>query len=445
MSKRADKKATRLATAEHFLRQAEGASTASVSPLLVAQREKMAQLLRENGLPIYRDEAYQRFKINDALTEEWDLTSHPELTQAKAATYSCRLTYPDTHQAFIVGGQVGQSSHNNGFFAGSIKQFEQLYPEEAQRYYNQSKSIEQAPLTQLNSLFAEDLFVFYIQKSTKLQTPLHLIHYISAVGKEHTLTFPRILVIAEEGAEGTLLLCDHSSGESSAAYVGAIELFAGKGSKVHYYNIEESNKQTLRVMDTHITQEEDSVVVVDNITINNGRTRNNYFCALEGERASIDLDGLGILDDEMLLDNWAEIKHNSPNCHSDQLFKYTMNDRAVGSFSGLIYVAQVAQKTEAYQNNRNLLLSETAKMFSKPQLEIYADDVKCSHGMTTGELDDAAIFYMQQRGIPLLEAKLMLTSAFMHDVLSRIHYEPLRERLTKTIDNRFRGIPSTCR
>lgn len=440
--KKSKRKEAQLALAQHFLSQYQPAPT---HPLLERDRAAAREYLQERGLPIYREEDYQYFKIDEWLSKEWQLSSAPRLTEAEAKAYACRLTYPDVVQAYLIGGKVAPSVEGQGYFAGSITKFASKYPEVAERYYNQMPSTKEARLTQLNSLYNEDLFVYYIPEGVHLPSPLHLIHYSSSSKDQgQTLTFPRILVIAEAESEATLLFCDHGKHEEATGYIGAIEIYVDRGAKFSYFNIEESSTHSLRVMETHIQQAEDSTVIVDNVTVQNGATRNNFFCDLIGERASIDLDGLGVLDDAKRLDNWCFIRHSSPNCHSDQLFKYTMNDTSIGSFCGRIYVAPDAQKTEAYQNNRNLLLSEQAKMFSKPQLEIYADDVKCSHGMTTGELNEQAIFYMRQRGIPLMEAKLMLTAAFMSDVLEKISYLPLRERLINTIDKRYRGLPASC-
>lgn len=442
MMKRSKRKEAQLALAERFLalEPAQGAH-----PILRAARAEAREQLRAEGLPIYREEHYQYFKIDELLSQDWRIESLPRLTKEQASGYACRLTYPDARQNYLIGGMVATSDEAQGFFAGSLNDFATKYPGVAERYYGRMNSVQKSRLARLNTLFVEDAFVFYLPKGTKLDAPVHLIHYATIAGRDGVLTFPRVLVIAEEGAEGKLLLCDHDVVDTASAYVGVLEIYAEEGAKLQYYNIEESDSLSLRIMETHIHLEEDSHVLVDNITVHNGRTRNNYFCDLAGERAHLDLDGLGVLDDDKSLDNWSEIRHSMPNCTSDELFKYTMNDTAIGSFSGLIYVARDAQKTVAFQNNRNLLLSDAAKMFSKPQLEIYADDVKCSHGMTTGELDEQAVFYMQQRGIPRMEARLMLTVAFMTDVLDKIEYEPLRKRLVGTLDNRYRGLPATCK
>ncbi|MDO5016790.1 MAG: Fe-S cluster assembly protein SufD [Porphyromonas sp.] len=414
-------------------------------PVMEQWRPMAKTALIEEGLPVYREEDYKYFKIDQFLSEDRHITITPKLSSEETKAYACRLTYPDVHQAYLVGGRVSSTVNSQEFFVGSIDDFELKHPGVAAKYYNQMASARKAPLTQLNTLYAQDLFVLHIPKGVKVEKPIHLIHYAGTAAEVSTLTFPRILVIAEANSSATLLLCDHGNTDTDSAYIGAIEIYAQKGAGIHYYNVEETGTHSLRLMDTHIHQEQDSNVVVDSITMQNGTTRNNYYCDLAGENAHLDLDGLGLLDGDKQLDSWSLIRHSVPNCFSDELFKYTMNDSSVGAFSGRIYVAKDAQKTMAYQNNRNLLLSDKAKMYSKPQLEIYADDVKCSHGMTTGELDDLAIFYLQQRGIPKMEARLMLTAAFMTEVLDKITYQPLRERLEATLDKRYRGIPSNCK
>lgn len=427
------------------LYQASKESISRISPTLMNdKRDGAMQEIISDGLPYFRQEEYQRFKIDQEIAAERTLHLQNKEKEINLRPFSCRLTYPDAIQCFIIEGRVHTPESGKNFFIGPISEFIEKYPNVAEKYYNNVLSEDNDTLSSLNTLFSSDVFVYYLPKGVKNEQPIHLIHYPNAgTDKNAPISFPRILWIAEEESEGSLLLCDHAT-EGISTYIGVMEVFAAKNSRLEYYNIEETTMQSLRIFNTHIHQEEDSKVLIDNMTIKNGKTRNNFYCNLFGEHANLDLDGLGILDDEQLLDNWSIIRHHVPNCHSDELFKYTLNDKAVGSFSGLIYVAPDAQKTLAYQNNRNLVLADSAKMYSKPQLEIYADDVKCSHGMTTGELNEAAIFYMQQRGIPYVEAKLLLTIAFMSDVLDKITLEPLRERLYTVIDNRFRGLPGTC-
>lgn len=428
-----------------LFKQQESEITLSSPTLMNKKRAQALSNLTTMGLPHFREESYQRFKIDQELSEERTLNLQETISgEEDLKTFSCRLTYPDAIQCFIIEGKVYVPKICDDFFLGSFSDLEKIHPDIAERYYNQIAEGDNDRLTTLNTLFATEALVYYIPKGVKNNQPIHLIHY-SKINESNSpnISFPRILWIAEEDSKSVLLLCDHATKDSSC-YVGAIEIFADKSAELEYYNIEETSSEVLRIFNTHVHQEKDSKVLIDNITIKNGKTRNNFYCNLNGENAHLDLDGLGILDDEQLVDNWTIIRHNTPNCQSDELFKYTLNDKSVGSFSGLIYVAPNAQKTQAYQNNRNLILADGAKMFSKPQLEIYADDVKCSHGMTTGELNKDAIFYLQQRSIPYVEAKLLLTIAFMSDVLEKIEFTPLRERLYTVIENRYRGLPGTC-
>ena len=183
---------------------------------------------------------------------------------------------------------------------------------------------------------------------------------------------------------------------------------------------------------------------MNGITLTNGLTRNNYYVELDGAHATTSLCGMSVLDKEQQLDTYSLITHTAPNCVSDELFKYVLNDHAVGAFSGRILVKEGAEKTEAYQSNRNLCATREAHMYSKPQLEIYADDVKCSHGMTTGQLDENALFYMRSRGIPLEEARMLLSVAFMADVIEHVRLDALKDRLHKLVEKRFRGELAKC-
>lgn len=415
------------------------------SPDLLNQARQAAyDYLKENELPKTWSEKYKRFDIDTPLSEQWDLNlTRKSYGVDPLKDYPCRLSYMSTVQSFVLDDRIYKMpEEEKTVFIGSISDFEGRYPNVAQNYYNKMESVQDDPLSALNTLFVQDVLVVYIPKNVRAEDPMHVIN-LSGIAP-NTMTSPRYLVIAEENSLATLLFCDHAATENKSFRNSVIEIYANAGATVECYDVEETGDNTIRLHNLHVHQDANSTVVVSNLTIHNGQTRNNFYSDLKGERSSFVLSGLCILDGEQKADNYSIIHHSVPNCHSSELFKYSLNDRAVGSFCGRIYVARDAQKTEAYQNNRNLLLSDTAKMYSKPQLEIYADDVKCSHGMTTGQLDTSALFYMCQRGVPYMEAKLMLTIAFMSDVLDTIHLVPLKTRLEEVIDKRFRGLPATC-
>ena len=193
-----------------------------------------------------------------------------------------------------------------------------------------------------------------------------------------------------------------------------------------------------------VSQSAGSNLLIDGMTLSNGSTRNNYHIDVKGEHAETHLLGMAISSGEQHIDNHTFIGHHAGHCHSNELFKYVLDDNATGAFSGKILVAPDAPKVEAYQSNRNVCASATAKMFTKPQLEIYTDDVKCSHGATVGQLDRDALFYMRTRGIPEQEARILLMQAFMSDVIDGVRIEALKDRLRHLVEKRFAGALSNC-
>ena len=254
----------------------------------------------------------------------------------------------------------------------------------------------------------------------------------------------RVLVILGNNSGLKLLLCDHTSDSRKYLTTQVTEIYAGAGSSLKFYEMEETSLSNSRVAELYIRQERDSNVSVTGITLNNGNTRNSSFVTLAGGGASLRLDGIAIVDGKQHIDNATFVDHQVENCQSSELFKYVLDDESVGAFSGKVLVREGAQHTVSQQTNRNICVKRTARMFTQPQLEIYADDVKCSHGATVGQIDEKALFYMRQRGIPEDEARTLLMMAFVEDVLDNIGLEPLRQRLRHLVERRFKSGSSLC-
>jgi len=329
-----------------------------------------------------------------------------------------------------------------GVFAGSLQRFSELYPDQFAAHYAQIADYSDNGVVAYNTMFAQDGFVVYVPKNVILEKPLQLINILR--GGVNLSVNRRILIIAEENAQVKLLVCDHTVDDIHFVVTQVTEVFAGVSAQVDVYELEENSEKVTRLNNLFSEQKDNSNVVTSSITLHNGYTRNNYRFRLLGQHAEAHAGGLAICDKEQHIDNFAFLDHASPNCMSNELFKTVLNDRATGVFCGKILVEKDAQKTMAYQNNRNLLASDSAQMFSKPQLEIYADDVKCSHGLTTGQLDEEALFYMRARGIDKDEARLLLMVAFTRDVVDMVRIESLQERLTNLINKRFRGELMRC-
>ena len=224
-----------------------------------------------------------------------------------------------------------------------------------------------------------------------------------------------------------------------------MEVVLGENATLDIYDIEESSSLTGRVSSLWARQATGSNLLVNGITLVNGTTRNDMSVDIVGEHCETHLLGMAICNEHQVIDNHTFIAHNTPRCTSNELFKYVLDDEARGAFTGKILVKKGADKVEAYQSNKNVLASELAKVHTKPQLEIYNDDVRCSHGATVGQLDKNALFYMQARGISLSEARTLLMQAFMSDVIAEVRLESLRDRLRHLVEKRFYGQLALCR
>lgn len=308
-------------------------------------------------------------------------------------------------------------------------------------YYNRIADSKDAVVA-LNTLLCVDALVIYVPKNTCVEHPIQISNTLK--GEHDTMVLRRILIIMEEGAEANVIITDKAVDQSKFLSNQVIEVVAGDNSHLSLYEVEETHLLCTRYSSVFVRQGRDSVVRHTGITLFNGHTRNRIDVALQGEGSEVILNGCVIADKMQRVDNNTLIDHQVPSCQSHELYKYVLDDSAVGAFAGRILVREGAQKTVSTETNSNLCATRTARMYTQPMLEIYADDVKCSHGSTVGQMDDLALFYMRQRGIPEKEARLLLKSAFITEVIETIPLEPLRDRLHLFVDMRLRGELSKC-
>ncbi len=258
------------------------------------------------------------------------------------------------------------------------------------------------------------------------------------------MTQHRNLFILEENSEAEVIVCDHTLSTSNFLTNSVSEFFIDKNAHFDFVRIQNEHNGSKQVSHLFFHQERDSRVTANTISLHGGLIRNNVYARLDDEGCENNTYGLYLTDKGQHIDNFVFMDHAKPHCLSNQLFKGVLDDFATGAFNGKVLVRQDAQKTEAYQANNNILLTDDADMNTKPQLEIYADDVKCSHGATVGQLDESALFYLRSRGIEKREARLLLMYAFAHEVIDKIKVLPLQERIHELVAKRLRGELSRC-
>ena len=316
------------------------------------------------------------------------------------------------------------------------------YPELMADYYGKIAKMND-PTVALNSLLVQDGLLIYVPDGVVAERPIQLVNIFNAA--LDMMVQRRLLIVVGKNAAIKLLACDHTqSPDYSYLNNQVVEIVAMQGATLDYYDMEESTPKTSRVSSIYVEQHEGSNVLIDGITLTNGFTRNNYHVEVNGEHAETHLLGMTIASGEQHVDSHTFISHNAPRCHSNEMFKYVLNDNAVGAFAGKILVQPGCPRVEAYQGNRNLCGAPTAKMYTKPQLEIYTDDVMCSHGSAVGQLDEEALFYMRTRGIGIDEARRLLMQAFVADVIDGVRLDALKDRLHYLVEKRFAGTLSNC-
>lgn len=418
------------------------------SAVMNAPREQALADLERMGFPSTRSEDYKYTDVPAAFAPDYGLNiNRVAIPVNPYDVFRCDVPNMSTSLYFVVNDsfydrEQPKAPLPEGVYAGGLKTFTEQYPDVAARYYGEAAPTGHDGIIALNTMLAQDGFVLYVPAGVTVDRPIQLVNIFRS--DVDTMANRRILVILEANASAKLLVCDHSIDPVRFLATQVVEIFAGEGAYFDYYDLEESSEQTTRFASVHVRQAASSNVLVDGITLTNGLTRNNYYIELNGEHADATLCGMSILDKQQQLDTYSHITHAVAHCTSTELFKNVLTDQAVGAFSGRILVKENAQKTAAYQTNRNLCATREARMYSKPQLEIYADDVKCSHGMTTGQLDENALFYMQSRGIPRDEARMLLSVAFTADVIDHVRLDALKDRLHKLVEKRFRGELAKC-
>ena len=403
---------------------------------------------KQVGFPTLKDENYLYTNVKRIFDLDYGLNlNRLSIPVNPNEVFQCDVPNLGASLYFVVNdsfyaNNLSGANLPEGVFAGSLKAFMNRYPDIASRYYGKAVSTGSDAVASLNTMFVQDGFVLYVPEGVKVERPVQLVQIFRS--DVDLMANRRMLVIIEPYASAKMLICDHSIDEVNFLGTQVVEIFAAENAAFDYYDLEESSIATTRFSSVFVEQSASSNVLINGITLNNGLSRNNYHIRLKGEHATSTLCGMAILDQNQKVDTYSHITHSAPYCTSNELFKNVLSDHSTAVFNGRILVKEGAKKTVAYQTNRNLCTTRDAKMYSQPQLEIYADDVKCSHGMTMGQLDEQALFYMRTRGLSYDEARMMLSVAFTSEIIAYVRLESLKDRLNLLVEKRFRGELVRC-
>ncbi len=415
---------------------------------LNAARDLAFEALQGRELPDTGVEGYEKTSIDELFSPDFGVNiNRMQLPCDIAAAFKCGVPNVSSLLAVVVNDHfVPSATLLNNLPAGvtvmSLARAARERADEIARHYGTAASL-QSPGTALNTLLAQDGVYVHVPAGVKVDRPIQLVNLSST--PVPMLTVRRVLIVLDEGAHLSVLSCDHTMRDSNIALNSqVIEVIAGPHSVFNLCDIEESAAGQSRYSQLYINAMEHSEINVGGMTLHCGTTRNEYRVNILGQRAHCQLAGMAIGSDSQHIDNSSDVTHSAPHATSRQLFKYVLDDQASGAFEGSIVVTPEAPFTEAYQSDRNILASSQARMHTKPQLLIYNDDVKCSHGATTGQLDEHALFYMQTRGIPREQARMMLMQAFMAEVVDTVSVDAIRDRLRYLVERRLAGFDASC-
>lgn len=411
-------------------------------------RDKAFDDFCRQGFPSKKVERYKYTDMQKIFEPNYGLNlNRLEIPVNPYDVFKCDVPNLSTSLYFVVNDSfydkmLPKCSLAEGVVVGSLSKVATEHPELVAKYYGKIANTGDDAVTALNTMLSQDGLMVYVPKNVKVEKAIQVINILRS--DVDLMVNRRVLIVMEQGSEAKFLFCDHAADDRNFLATQVIEAFVGENAKLDLYCLEETHYKNTRVSNVYIEQQANSVVNHNVITLHNGITRNRLDLVFKGEGAECFANGCVIADKSQHIDNNTLIDHQVGHCTSHQLYKYVLGDEAVGAFAGRILVRKDAQKTSSNEINQNLCTTKKARMFTQPMLEIYADDVKCSHGSTVGQLNDAAMFYMRQRGISEKEAKLLLEFAFVNEVVDQIQLEPLKERLRYLVEKRFRGELNKC-
>lgn len=412
-----------------------------------AKRNAFEYFLKE-GIPHTKLEDWRFTDIANSINPEFEqYFKHPKREVEFEDIFKCDVPKLDTHLIEILNGWFSHKGKQleeleDGIIVGSFAEAQKRFPELFERHYERYANDRRNGLIALNTASASDGVFIYVPDNVNAKKNIQIVNMVHSL--KDLIINQRNLFVIGKNSSVKIVVCDHSMFFNKSFVNSQTEILADDDSQVEHYKLQNYSNITSQYTSTDILQNAGSKVSSNTYTLHGGFTRNDVRVLLNGKHSEIHLNGLYLMDRKQHVDNTTVIEHMVPECSSNEKYKGILDDEARGVFSGKIYVHKDAQKTTAYQLNRNLLLTDTAQINTKPHLEIYADDVKCTHGAAVGQLDPEAMFYLRSRGIGFPEARMLLMFAFAHDIISEIKIDPLRDRIDDLVARRLRGEMSRC-
>jgi Fe-S cluster assembly protein SufD len=431
-----------------FFEQNKATLNLGSAPLLNRMREISVKRFAKTGIPGYKHEDYKYTDLRPAFAKKY----RQELIREKGTinlneVFKCNVPEMDSHLVFLQNGWFYNGNNPGaglpeGVVLGSLEQVANTLPELLENYLNRQAALSDDPFVALNTAFAKDGFLLYVPKGVAIEKPIQIINLLSS--DDNLQVTQRNLIIAEAASRVKILFCDHTLTSATFLYNTVTEFFVGEDARIDFYTIQNHHNQSTTINSTFFRQERNSALATGTFSLHSGLIRNNLKVTFNGDHSEASINGISFTDKKQHVDNFVLVEHASPNCTSNQLYKNVLNDESSGAFAGRIHVARDAQQTNAFQRNNNILLTDKAKMQTKPQLIIDADDVKCSHGATVGQIDEDALFFLRARGIGEADARMMLMNAFANEVIRKITIPALRDNMEELIEKRLKGEISRC-
>ncbi len=417
-----------------------GIDTAKVSSL----RKEALERFSQDGFPTRKMEHWRNSKIIDNLSDTYQLDV--EHNPGDKKDFCCVIKDFDTEVITMYNGRVEGDNTlrtlDNGIIIGSSRAAMIQHPALFDKYFGTCRRDKDNGFYDINTALWQDGFFIFVPKNVNAEKPVQIIKLIDNVN--NPLIQTRNLIIMEENSSLSIVDCDDTMSHNTSLVNSFTETIIGTNAHLETYKLQNLNNETVFINSNTTKQLNDSSLMSCIISFNGGKIRNNVHIDLDGQGANTQIYGLYLMDKQQHIDNQVKVNHNVPNCNSNERFKGILDDEATAVFNGHVYVAPDAQHTNAYQNNSNIILTSTAKVNTMPFLEIYADDVKCSHGSTIGQLDEEGMFYMRQRGISKANARMLLMYAFAAEISNNIKIEKLQERIDEMIKRRLKGQLSCC-